>query len=615
MRGAARSHGTRLFAAATVFAVASLPVAGPCPAAWAGGGDAKAAGELISFNRAPGVRVLDRNGNLLAIDGANYGRVVPRKELPKHLVDALISTEDRRFFSHNGIDPRAIARAAMKNLMNLRVVEGASTISQQVVKNVYFPKAERTVWEKLKETEMALEIEQSLSKDEILFVYFNRVYFGKGAWGIEAAAQTYFGKPAKALSVYESALLVGSLRAPSRWNVIQNPEKARANADRVIDKMVEEERLTPAAAKRAKQEKVKVVQPRRATAPYFVQWVVAETKPLRADVGGTATLKTTLDPRLQRIAEAQLEKALATEGKRANASQGAAVVMTPDGEILAMVGGRDYRTSQVNRALAIRQPGSAFKLFVFLDALERGLKPTDRVLDEPIRNKTIRNFNNSYRGEITLAEALAYSSNVAAVRLADGRDASIIKLARRLGVTSPLAAGDRLALGTNGMRLLELTAAYAALPGNGNRVAPTAAVELRDETGRIILRQQPPEPAERVLQPKIAKAMRAMLNGVITMEEGTGRLIRPIPFWAAGKTGTSNDYRDALFVGFSEQYVVGVWLGNDDNERMKSVTGGGLPVKIWKGIMVDAVNRQSRVAGFQNNAAPSAIAYGSDATR
>jgi penicillin-binding protein 1A len=593
MRGAARPYQTWLFAAVAALSVASFAATTP---AWADSGG-KAADGLVSLNRVPGVRVLDRNGNLLAIEGANYGHVVPRKELPQHLVNALISAEDRRFFSHNGIDPRAIARAAVRNLMSLRVVEGASTISQQVVKNVYFPKAERTVWEKLKESEMALEIEQSLSKDEILFVYFNRVYFGKGAWGIEAAAQTYFGKPAKALSVYESALLVGSLRAPSRWNILQNPEKARANADRVVDKMVEEGRLTAAAARRAKQEKVKVVQPRSPGAPYFVQWIAAETKPLRADAGGTATLKTTLDPRLQRIAEAQLGKTLTADGKRANASEGAAVVMTPEGEILAMVGGRDYRTSQVNRVLATRQPGSAFKIFVYLDALERGLKPTDRVLDEPIRNKPIRNFNNSYRGEITLAEALAYSSNVAAVRLAAGRDASIVKLARRLGVTSPLAMGDRLALGTNGMKLLELTAAYAALAGDGDRVTPTAALELRDETGRIIFRRQPAAaaPGERVLQPKVAEAMRTMLNGVITLQEGTGRLIRPIPFWAAGKTGTSNDYRDALFVGFSDRYVTAVWLGNDDNRQMKGVTGGGLPAKIWKGIMVDAVRNQPRL--------------------
>ena len=593
MRGAARPYQTWLFAAVAALSVASFAATTP---AWADS-DAKAADGLVSLNRVPGVRVLDRNGNLLAIEGANYGHVVPRKELPQHLVNALISAEDRRFFSHNGIDPRAIARAAVRNLMSLRVVEGASTISQQVVKNVYFPKAERTVWEKLKESEMALEIEQSLSKDEILFVYFNRVYFGKGAWGIEAAAQTYFGKPAKALSVYESALLVGSLRAPSRWNILQNLEKARANADRVVDKMVEEGRLTAAAARRAKQEKVKVVQPRSPGAPYFVQWIAAETKPLRADAGGTATLKTTLDPRLQRIAEAQLGKTLTADGKRANASEGAAVVMTPEGEILAMVGGRDYRTSQVNRVLATRQPGSAFKIFVYLDALERGLKPTDRVLDEPIRNKPIRNFNNSYRGEITLAEALAYSSNVAAVRLAAGRDASIVKLAQRLGVTSPLAMGDRLALGTNGMKLLELTAAYAALAGDGDRVTPTAALELRDETGRIIFRRQPAAaaPGERVLQPKVAEAMRTMLNGVITLQEGTGRLIRPIPFWAAGKTGTSNDYRDALFVGFSDRYVTAVWLGNDDNRQMKGVTGGGLPAKIWKGIMVDAVRNQPRL--------------------
>jgi penicillin-binding protein 1A len=425
------------------------------------------------------------------------------------------------------------------------------------------------------------------------------VFFGGAAYGVEAASRVYFAKYARELSVLEAAVLVSLLPAPNRLNPHREPERAVQRAHRVIDQMVEQERLSAAEAERAKRQRLAVAPPRSAWGGFhpqgtqvgwFARWAEQEADGLTDLRSGTRTVLTTLDARIQKAAERHLGDALERHGRRLNIEEGAVVVMRPaDGAVLAMVGGRDFRATEWNNATqARRQPGSVAKLFTYLAALERGASPTQTVSDAPLNTggRPVRNFDDRYLGDITLEAALARSSNTAAVRLAAGDTAAVRSVARRLGITADMEgeAGD-LALGTWEARLIELVAAFAAVANGGFLVAPWTVQEMRVNDGTIVFIRTE-RPPERVIRAQHASEMLRMLSAAV--RDGTGRAADP-GFWAAGKTGTTSGHRDAWFVGCTDRHAAGVWLGNAASSApMDGVSGGGLPARIWRAVMIDA---------------------------
>lgn len=552
---------------------------------------------LVVDNRERGLRVLGSGGEFVAARGAYYAPPVPFPHLPKHLVDALVASEDRRFFDHFGLDPRSLARALWSTATGR--TQGGSTLTQQTLKEVYLKTHSPILRKLVEEPLLAPILDHNLSKEDILYVYLNRVFFGGSAYGVEAASRVYFGKYARGLSVLEAAVLVSLLPAPNRYNPHRDPDRATQRAHRVLDQMVEQDRLTQAEAERAKRQRLAVAAPRSAWGGFhpqgaqvgwFARWAEGEADGLTDLRSGTRTVLTTLDTRIQKAAEKHLGEALARHGGPGNIEDGAVVVMRPaDGAVLAMVGGRDFRATEWNNATqARRQPGSVAKLFVWLAALERGVGPSQTVSDAPLAlgGRLVRNFDDRYSSDIALETALARSSNTAAVRLAAADPAAVRAVARRLGVTADMEgeAGD-LALGAYEARLVELVAAYAAVANGGLLVAPWTVQEMRANDGAIVFAGAG-RPRGRVLRVEHAAEMRRMLAAVV--REGTGRAADP-GFWAAGKTGTTSENRDAWFVGFTERLAAGVWLGNAaSNAPMNGVSGGGLPARIWRAIMVDA---------------------------
>ena len=544
---------------------------------------------IDKFERRPSLTFVDQRGETVATYGDLYGGLVRLEELPPWLPMAVLATEDRRFYSHVGVDPRGIARAAVANFQAGRVVQGGSTITQQLAKNVFLDN-DRSAARKIRELLLALWLERKFTKDEILTLYLNRVYLGAGTYGVEAAARRYFGKSARAVNAHEAAIVAGLLKAPSRFAPTANMARAKARAAEVLDNMVEAGFMT--AEQRAGAGALAVAVPAAGQAQrgnrYYTDWLLEQVQGFVGFADRDLTIVTTMDQRLQRAAEAALEDLLAREGQRADVEQGAVVVMTPDGAVRALVGGRDYARSQYNRATeARRQPGSAFKTFVYLAAAERGLKPDDRVSDLPIqiRDWRPRNFDDRSFGEIAVRDAFARSVNTAAIRVAQqaGID-EVVRAAQRLGVASPLRRDLSLALGTSETTLLELTAAYAPFANGGSGVIPHAILEIRDANGTVLYRRQGSGPGQVVGRAALG-TMTELMTAVI--RQGTGRaanIDRP----AGGKTGTTNDYRDALFVGFTADYVAGVWFGNDDREEMERVAGGSLPARLWRNVMLEA---------------------------
>jgi len=546
-------------------------------------------GAIEAATRRPGVTLLDTDGGTLAAFGDLYGAPLRLDEMPPFLVQAVIATEDRRFMEHAGIDPWSLLRAALVNLREGEIRQGGSTITQQLAKNLFLT-PERSIRRKVQEALLALWLEHRFTKEEILAIYLNRVYLGAGTYGVGAAAQRFFGKAARELTLYEAAMLAGLLKAPSRYNPLASPEQADRRANLVLQNMIDAGFIDAADAAVAR------VKERRAPAlaggsgrRYFADWVLEQ---IPAFVGYTArdlTVVTTLDPRLQRLAEQRVASALGSSGRAAKADQAALVALAPEGAVRAMVGGRDYRRSQFNRATqAQRQPGSAFKPFVYLAALEAGLKAGDRFRDAPVRigDWSPRNYDDRYYGDVTLREALTRSLNSVAVRVSErvGRD-KVVAVAHRLGITSKLAARPSIALGTSEVSLLELTAAYAAFANDGDGVWPYGIVEIRDDGGRILYRRAGSGPG-RVVERRYVAAMNDLLRAVIAWGTGkAARLDRP----AAGKTGTSQDFRDAWFVGYTADLVAGVWVGNDDGEPMAEITGGTIPARLWRSFMADAL--------------------------
>jgi penicillin-binding protein 1A len=506
-----------------------------------------------------------------------------------YLPQAVVATEDRRFYSHFGIDLIGLFRAGVADLRAGHVVQGGSTITQQLAKNLFLT-PERSFSRKIRETLLALWLERRFTKDEILDIYFNRVYLGAGAYGIDAAAHRYFGKSAKNLDLFESAVIAGLLKAPTRFSPANDRERAAARAGQVLQRMVEAGYITAADATAAEKQgpSLAATLGNRPGTRYFADWVAEQMHDFAGTDDRDLTIRTTLDPRLQAAAEAAIGEALAKSGGRLGVGQGALVALAPDGAVQAMVGGRDYGESQFNRATqAQRQPGSSFKPFVYLAGLEAGLRPTDHFVDAPIRigNWEPHNYLDKYIGDVSLAEALAQSINTVAVQVAQrAGPANVVAVASRLGVTSPLSPDPSIALGTNEVNLLELVSAYAPFANGGTGVIAYGITEIKDAAGKVLYRRTGSGPGQ-VVAPDMVAMMDTMMEGVVG--HGTGKaaaLPRPI----AGKTGTTQDYRDAWFVGFTADLVAGVWFGNDDDTPMKKVTGGSLPAAAWHSFMLAA---------------------------
>ena len=556
---------------------------------------------LAQSQRRPSVTILAADGSLLATYGDLFGRPLTLKQMSRYLPQAVIATEDRRFYSHFGIDPIGMLRAALADLAAGRVVEGGSTITQQLAKNLFLT-PERSLARKIRETLLALWLEHEFTKDQILEIYLNRVYLGAGTYGVDAAAQRYFGTSTARLDLYQSAMIAGLLKAPARFNPTRDRALAAARTQQVLSNMVEAGFIKPGDAVAASREQsaLGAIPTTRPGNRYFADWVAAQLAEFAGPDSRDLTVVTTLDPKMQTEAEAAVAATLARDGARDAVSQGALVAMSPDGAVRAMVGGRSYDSSQFNRATqARRQPGSAFKPFVYLAGLEAGLQPWDHFVDGPIQigSWRPRDYGGRYRGDMTVAEALAQSINTIAVQVAmrAGVD-NIVAVAHRLGIASPLTRDLSIALGTDEVNLLELTAAYAPFANGGDGVWPYGIAEIRDSAGQVVFRRTGSGPGP-VISREFDGEMNEMLSGVI--DHGTGRSAR-LPRPAAGKTGTTQDYRDAWFVGYTADLVAGVWFGNDNNSPMNRVVGGGLPAETWRSFMLAATR------GMQVRALPSA---------
>jgi penicillin-binding protein 1A len=532
----------------------------------------------------PEVIILAQDGSALSRTGGN-AKFVMVEELPVHLPQAVLATEDRRFYSHFGMDLIGFARALLANVRAGRVVQGGSTITQQLAKNLWLT-PERSIIRKLKELMLALWLEARLEKQEILTLYLNRVYLGAGSFGVEAASRRYFGKSARQVTLSEAALLAGLLKAPSRYAPTNDLPRARHRAGTVIDNMVEAGFLEEWQAATAKRAPARLSQSAVSSGSgnrYFVDWIETQIPLFVGRVDAGIIVETTLDPAAQGFAEGALVRTLKRHGKSRAVSQGAVIAFAPDGAVQAMVGGRSYKASQFNRALqARRQPGSAFKTIVYLAGLEAGLQPNSTFKDAPINFDGWRpkNFDDKYAGTVTIERALAKSINTVAVRVAKRvSPKKIIATARRLGITAPLSNNLTLALGTSEVSLFEMSAAYIPLANGGTGVFPYGISRIRTIDGQVLY-QRTGNSLGRLIEPKHVGQMNRMLSAAVT--DGTGRRARLKGRDVAGKTGTSQNYRDGWFIGYSADMVAGVWVGNDNNKPTRQVTGGQLPATIWR---------------------------------
>jgi 1A family penicillin-binding protein len=546
--------------------------------------------EIADGSLRPVVVLESFDGEQIVSQGPFQAGYVPIEEFPQHLIDAVVSTEDRRFYEHSGIDLRGIARAFVSNVTAGEVVQGGSTITQQLVKILYLER-DRTYKRKLQEAVIAFWLESRLTKDEILGRYLNNIYLGAGATGVPAAARVYFNKEVSELNLSESAMLAGIIRAPSHFSPTTNPEGARTRAATVLRTMVANGKLDNAEAEAAAAEytELNITTPAERSGNWFADWVMDDARQIAGPYRGSIMVRTTLVPALQEIAERVVAEALDERGEEAGVSQAALVAMTPDGSVLAMVGGKDYAESEFNRAVdAMRQPGSTFKLFVYYAALKAGIGLRDRVVDEPIEidGWTPENFGERYYGPVSIAEAFARSLNAATVALAMevGID-NVVAAARELGIDAELVATPALALGASEVSLLDLTAAYASVRAGVAPVEPWGIASFHaSDQDRSFMVGPETQPATDLsqYQDELVRLLQ------LVVERGTGKAAAFGAF-AAGKTGTSQNNRDAWFVGFSEPLVVGVWVGNDDDSPMNDVTGGNLPATIWRNFMEQAI--------------------------
>lgn len=539
--------------------------------------------------RPPSIQINDVTGKQLARRGDLAGEIITLKELPPYVPRAFVAIEDRRFYEHYGVDPLGIARALIANVLHRGVAQGGSTLTQQLAKNLFLTQ-ERTVTRKLQEVLLAVWLERKFSKTQILELYLNRVYFGSGSYGIEQASLRYFGKSAKQLNVAEAAMLAGLVKSPTRLAPNRNFDAAEKRAKMVIAAMAELGFITPSSEKVALAKPPRIVaQAGNGAVNYVADWVMDVLNDVLGHVDDDVVVATSIDGFLQASAEKSLADELALKGDKGNVSQGALVAMTPDGAVRAMVGGRNYAESQFNRAVAAkRQPGSAFKAFVYLTALEHGLTPDTVRQDGPIKIKGWQpeNYSHEYFGPVTLTKALAMSLNTVSVRLTmEFSPMSVVRTAHRLGIASKLEPNASIALGTSEVSMLELVGAYAPFANGGYAVMPHVIERVTAANGKVLYNRNE-QPLGRIIEARYVGMMNQMMQETLSI--GTAHKAA-LPGWpAAGKTGTSQDFRDAWFIGYTGHLVTGVWLGNDDNAPTKKVTGGGLPVDIWSRFMRDA---------------------------
>jgi len=544
--------------------------------------------DSLAPSRRPTVWVLAADGKEIAAVGDLYGIPVRLADLPPALPQAVLATEDRRFYDHFGIDLIGLARAVVANVRAGRIVQGGSTITQQVAKNLFLS-PERTYKRKLQEVMLALWLENRFSKDQILELYLNRVYLGAGTYGVDAAARKYFDRPASSLNVWQSAMLAGLLKAPSRYNPHSDDERAQNRTRVVLANMVAAGYLTADQARKARDTSGRgtTARPGR-TAPYFVDWVLDQVRDYIGARDRDLIVKTTLDREAQAAADVALAAVLNASGKKRRIGDGAVLLMTPQGAVKAMVGGRNYAVSQFNRATqARRQPGSAFKPFVYLAGLKAGLSPDDMIEDAPVKigNWQPSNFNGKFEGPVTVADGLARSINTVAVRVAmKAGIGRVAETARSVGIDPGEKPDASIALGTVETTLQDLVSAYAPFANGGDGIIPFGIEEIRDGGGEVLYKRRGSGPGQ-VIAPHLVTPMNRMLHRVIS--DGTGKAAG-FGRDAAGKTGTSQNYRDAWFVGYSADYIAGVWLGNDDGAPMNRVTGGSFPARIWRDVMVAA---------------------------
>ncbi|WP_167528021.1 penicillin-binding protein 1A [Desulfosarcina alkanivorans] len=571
--------------------------------------------ELENFEPSAVTRVYSADQVLLAELFLEKRRPVPIEQIPAQLKSALIATEDRQFFSHSGIDLKGILRAVVKDIMAGQFVEGASTITQQLAKTLFLSR-EKTLTRKIKEAILAIQLERRYTKDELLALYLNQIYFGSGAYGVESAARLFFGKPASRMDLAQCALIAGLPKAPSRYSPLVNPHLAEKRRNLVLGIMRDQDLITDDQHRMAIGEPVLAASGATATgsAPYFVQYI---TPALEAAIGpsllykGGLTVHTTLSHRLQQAAEKAMAEGLSHLQKRmpsgkgpGSGPQGALVAIDiRTGGILAMVGGRDFSKSAFNRAVdARRQPGSAFKPIIYALAITRGFTQASLVLDAPVvfkggaqkKDWQPENFSRRYQGEMTLRRALTHSKNIPAVRLAERLGpSSVVQFAHRLGIDSSLFPNLSIALGATNTTLLELTAAFAVFPNGGNHIQPFGVTEILDRNDELRWRARPAIRA--VMTDAQAAIMVDMLQGVV--REGTGKRARRLNMPVAGKTGTTNDYRDALFAGFSPAVAAGVWVGMDDDTSLGNLeTGARAALPIWMDFM--AATRSDSTAHY-----------------
>lgn len=541
-------------------------------------------------DRPPNVKITALDGTLVANRGTTGGEAIALEEMSPYLPQAVMAIEDRRFYYHFGVDPLGLARAVVNNLTG-RSIQGGSTLTQQLAKNLFLS-PDRTVERKIQEVMLAFWLEHKFTKDQILAMYLNRMYFGSNAYGVEAASQRYFNKSARDVNLAEAATLAGLLKAPTRLSPARDPKAAEERAQVVLSTMREEGYITAEEARTAmSQPPAKARSYWSGAQHYAADMVIDEVKSLIGDIKTDVNVQTTLDLRLEKQAEAALTAALDKEGKKVNASQAALVSVDATGAIRAVVGGRDYTDSQFNRAAkAKRQPGSAFKPFVYAAALEAGYRPDTIMTDGPVKigNWTPENYDQKYRGQVTLSTALAHSLNTIAAQLVmQVGPKNVISLAHRLGIESDLQENASIALGTSEVSLVELTSSYAAFMNGGVKATPHLVSRITDTSGKVLYEADYSNPP-RVLSEQVVANLNGMLNRVMT--EGTGRAAQLAKWQAAGKSGTTQSFRDAVFVGFTSTMTTGIWFGNDDGTPMKKVTGGGLPARAWKSYMTAALD-------------------------
>lgn len=542
--------------------------------------------DLWNVNRQSAIIVLDRNGEEIAARGARYGEQVEPEELPDYLLKAFMATEDRRFYEHSGVDLRGTLRAALANARSGGVVEGGSTITQQLAKNLFLS-PRQTYERKIREALLALRLEGHYTKNQILSLYLNRIYLGAGAYGIESAALTYFDKSARDVTLAEATMLAGLPKAPSTYAPTHNLSGAQKRAETVIDNLLETEEITPFEAREAKLNPAQIVnQDTDSDLGYFFDYVAAKAKRLSPPGIGDIVVTTTIDQKLQRDAETAVKTALSEETVGRGAEQAALISYDASGALRAMVGGRSYKDSQFNRATqAKRQPGSAFKPFVYVAALEAGMNPQSRFIDQPVDfdGWAPTNYTDTHIGPVRMTQAVAQSINTVAAQVTvNVGPAKVAEAAMRFGVPD-IPAFPAIALGAVDVTLEELTSAYLPFATGGAKMKPYAIEWIETSEGMVIYQHQDNRPT-RVMSPEVSVDMNHLLYQVMT--DGTGARANLGQRDAMGKTGTTNDWRDAWFVGYTAQLTTGVWVGNDAYNPMEKVTGGSVPADIWRNFMI-----------------------------